>query len=179
MYGGRLSNDECPTCTNFYDDYGSSFTECNNISYKKFKLFLLSILWRASISSRPLFKNISLGPHEEIIRKMVFEKNPGEVSDYPIMFLSYLNDKSMYKDMILTPSEVKAESGHRVKVFIIGGMFYLFYINAKGKKLPEQVLNETIKQSNQMRICHVPKGNAWDLIHKYCGINMSNSKFKG
>ena len=39
------------------------------VKYPAFK-FLLSILWRASVSSKPLFNQIQLGSHEEIIRRM-------------------------------------------------------------------------------------------------------------
>jgi len=56
----------------------------NGIDYTKFKLFLLSILWRASISKRDFFDQVKLGnKHEEIIRKMIFDENPKQPEDYP------------------------------------------------------------------------------------------------
>jgi hypothetical protein len=36
-----------------------------NIDYANFKLFQLSIIWRASVSSRPEFRQVQLGPHQE------------------------------------------------------------------------------------------------------------------
>ena len=41
---------ECPD--------GRKYTYCAGIDYTQFKLFLLSVLWRASISKRPLFGEV-------------------------------------------------------------------------------------------------------------------------
>jgi hypothetical protein len=37
----------------------------HDLDYTRFKLFQMSLLWRAGVSKRPEFKNVSLGPHEE------------------------------------------------------------------------------------------------------------------
>ena len=71
LYGGKLAVSEFPTFINQVNPHGMKYTYCQNINYKKFKLFLLSILWRASISKRDFFSSVSLGPHEEIIRQMI------------------------------------------------------------------------------------------------------------
>lgn len=44
--------------------------------YKKLKLFFLSVLWRASVSTKPFFKNVGLGPHEAKIKEALLESNP-------------------------------------------------------------------------------------------------------
>jgi hypothetical protein len=93
MYGGLLRQDESPICENFINNEGVRYSVCKNLDYKKYKLFLLSILWRASISSRPLFDAIKLGDHEEKIRLMILNGNPGDISDYPIITLSHITDK--------------------------------------------------------------------------------------
>ena len=47
--------------------------------YDLFKLFLLSLLWRASISSRPLFGQIKLPPEvEDDLRQRALNHQPGE-----------------------------------------------------------------------------------------------------
>ena len=74
--GGSLPADESPNCLNYFNDNNQTFAICTNLSYTKYKLFLLSILWRASISSKSFFKRINIGEHEEVIRKMIFENDP-------------------------------------------------------------------------------------------------------
>ena len=45
--------------------------------YAQFKLCLLSILWRAGITTHPMFSGVELGSrHEERLRRMVLDNNP-------------------------------------------------------------------------------------------------------
>src|SRR5262245_20501849 len=41
------------------------------IDYTKFKLFQLSLLWRAGVTRQMSFREVNLGPHEERLRRMV------------------------------------------------------------------------------------------------------------
>src|SRR4030042_6422490 len=62
--------------------FNKTWMPVGNIDYKKFKLFLLSILWRASITSRPYFSQVKLDHHENIIREMILNDNPQKREDY-------------------------------------------------------------------------------------------------
>ena len=53
-----------------------------DIDYKKFKLFEMSLLWRAGVSNHKMFSAVKLGPHEEIIRNMLLSLNPGRYYEY-------------------------------------------------------------------------------------------------
>ena len=54
-----------------------------NYDYKKYRLFLLSLLWRASISSRPFFSQVKLSNEvEDDLRKMILKDEPGELDQY-------------------------------------------------------------------------------------------------
>jgi hypothetical protein len=170
IYGGPLHADESPICQNYQTQDGLEFSACENINYKKFKLFLLSILWRASISTRPLFNQISLGPHEEVIRQMVYGGNPGDASDYPVFMLTYITDKSIPKDLIGHPQKRKTKTGHLTNCFVIAGTVYVFYTNSKTHKLPDFVLSSTIRPSNELNIFHIPKGEGENLILSFCGF---------
>ncbi|MBI5190511.1 MAG: hypothetical protein HZA22_07535 [Nitrospirae bacterium] len=56
-----------------------------DVDYRRFKLFLLSVLWRAGITSIPTFQSVSLGPHEGKLRDMILKENPGEEGEYPCL----------------------------------------------------------------------------------------------
>lgn len=56
-----------------------------NIDYSSFKLFHLSVLFRASVSDHPNFHEVDLGPHEDRIRQMLLDQDPGDEWQYPIM----------------------------------------------------------------------------------------------
>ena len=169
-YGGLLHQNESPTCQNYINYEGISFTHCENINYQKFKLFLLSILWRASISSRPMFSNISLGDNEEIIRKMLLAGAPGKNFDYPIFIMTHRTDESIPKDLIGHPQKIVTKNGLTYFIFMITGMLYCFYLNIEGVDLPKYVLDNTIKDTNEMNIIHLPKGTAWDFFKVLHGM---------
>lgn len=170
IYGGALPANECPQCENFIQPDGLRFAVCNNIDYKKFKLFLLSVLWRASISTRPLFSSINLGPHEEEIRTMIFENNPKTQSDYPIFFMTYLKDKDAPLDLIAHPQPRRTKEGLKVHIFIIGGIIYHFYVNSSMHPLPSHILNTTITPANRMHLYHIPPGKGWELLMGFYGM---------
>jgi hypothetical protein len=60
--------------------------------YNSLKLCLLSILWRMSISKRPMYREISLGPFEDQLRDAIFRKDAGGKFDFPIL-LTRLRDE--------------------------------------------------------------------------------------
>ncbi len=54
------------------------------LAYATFRLFQLSILWRASVSSDPNFRVVGLGKHEDILRSMLLRGEVGNAELYPI-----------------------------------------------------------------------------------------------
>ena len=54
----------------------------SGLDYAQFKLFHLSILWRASVSTLQEFSGVALGPHEEQFRKIILSGHPGEPEEY-------------------------------------------------------------------------------------------------
>jgi hypothetical protein len=91
-----------------------------NLDYSKTKRFLLSLIWRASISKQPIFKNVNLGPHGEIIRKMILndEPCPSDIYETAICILKP-NPNKLYRSMI-EPRKITED----------GNTWYLIYINS-------------------------------------------------
>jgi hypothetical protein len=72
-----------------------------NLEYKLFKLFVLGMLWRASVSCLSFFYNVKLGPHEDIINRMIAEGDPGGLEDYPFCCITPLGQA--HPHLILPP----------------------------------------------------------------------------
>ena len=70
LYGTECLTNIDLSCQNYVNpDDGAEYSICENFDYVKFKNFLLSILWRASVTERPSFSEVSLGEkHNERIR---------------------------------------------------------------------------------------------------------------
>lgn len=57
---------------------------CITVNYDSFKLFHLSILYRASVTTLPTFAAVRLGPHAEKIRQLLKNRDPGKHFTYPV-----------------------------------------------------------------------------------------------
>lgn len=112
-------------------------------NYKRFKLFLLSILWRAGVSSRKAFAEVKLDSDIETdLRNMISNDQPGEEYEYPCGILLppfetlFRKDKdfnSHIAGFVMSPvaTQINGVSAYQ---FIIMGTQYLFYINKKPRK---------------------------------------------
>lgn len=150
------------------NQHGVVSTYVKGIDYKKFKLFLLSILWRSSISSRDFYEQVNLGPHEEIIRKMLLSEDPGSHKEYPCFITTYLNSrKELPKDLITNPIRVKNNNGTRYK-FLIGGLMYNFFVSQNS--IPDWILESCINRNNELRIPHMPEKIGKEMLNSFFGI---------
>ncbi|MBN1972558.1 MAG: hypothetical protein JW787_02895 [Sedimentisphaerales bacterium] len=114
-----------------------------NLDYGKIKLFLLSVLWRMSISSLTWFTNLSLGNDEDIIRKMILEEKPRRSEEYPIAAVIPLIEGNM-KEQWTSTSFVSDRTDQAKYAMIIGGILYFFYMKQQNNCfLPKFQLNES------------------------------------
>lgn len=167
LYGGKLAASESPTFINQVNQHGVKYTYCQNVYYNKFKLFLLSILWRACISKRDFFSSVSLGPYEEIIRQMIINKDPKEPDDFPCVMVAHSSDEPMASEIIVQPVRTKTKLCTIYK-FLISGIMYVFYVPKHN--LPDTIFEGVINKSNEMKIFHVPEGTGRQLLMNYLGF---------
>lgn len=91
-----------------YADSGFELVTFFGIDYSRFKLFMLSIFWRASISDR--FPGIKLTINdEESIRKMLVNEQPGEEDEFCVA-LFHLNDPEITHQLITDIKEIKTDN---------------------------------------------------------------------
>ncbi len=109
------------------EDHGSGYV-MRGLDYTRFKLFHLSVLWRASVSNRNTFRNVRLGPHEEVIRKMILDKNPGRDDQYTFYgnYQTFEGDSITY---VTEPGPARME-GHKVYVFDFGSCIWRYIVSS-------------------------------------------------
>lgn len=105
--------------------------------YKKYKLFLASLLWRSSISSRPFFQQIKLSSKDEdSLRNMILNSEPGDPDLYTCFLhlppLVSLPKGSRGFDTLymptMSPMMIKMD-GWEICKFVIQGMSFYFLIS--------------------------------------------------
>jgi hypothetical protein len=87
----------------------------DNLNYDLFVLFLLSVLWRASVSSVGFFEDVDLGPYEERIRELLWNNRAPQPSEYAVMLGTSLDQR--YPNVILRPEECRPEGIHFYRLF--------------------------------------------------------------
>jgi len=146
---------------------GTKYIYSAEIDYTYFKLFLLSILWRASISNRLFFKEVQLGPYEDQIRQMILNNDPGEQMQFPCLIITYLNLKDYPKNLVAQPSRIR-KNGGTVYRFLIGGMIYIYYITKS--TIPKWLADIAINPNGEMKIVYSPPYYAKKLFNELFGI---------
>ncbi len=110
----------------------------HNVDYLKFKLFQVSLIWRSGVSSLPEFSGIKLGPHLDIMRKMILESNPLEPYQYGCI-VSFISEATeLMKAFIYIPDPVKKINGFQFYRSIFGGLFWTYLVSSHGERFPFQ-----------------------------------------
>jgi hypothetical protein len=149
----RLLCDDCEQRIQKFEDYFAQYwyqshpiprriedaeLHLKGFDYHRFKLLMLSIVWRASVSELPEYATVSLGPHEEPIRKMILDGNPGTRNNYPI-FAGLIVDpetREHWDQVILSPLRIRV-GPHWACRMVFGGASWTV-ITSSHQTLPLQ-----------------------------------------
>lgn len=100
----------------------------DNIDYTKFKIFQMSVLWRAGVASGKMWEPVQLGDkHEKKLRAMLLNGDPGEPEEYGCVMMGIINDRKDLSHFITSP-EVRIIDGHRFYQFVFGGFIWAFLV---------------------------------------------------
>jgi hypothetical protein len=107
------------------------------VDYVRFKLFLISLLWRMGVASHKFFRNVSLGPHQEKLRRMLLEGDPGEFCEYACIITAIKHEGRVVSDFAIEPEHWRIEglNGYR---FCIGGFAFWFLVSNQPHKFPRK-----------------------------------------
>lgn len=99
--------------------------------YNALKLFFLSILWRAEVSSRISCRRVNLGPYEIKIRNMLSSGMLGIPEEFPVHISRYIDDEG--RGTMFSPHRQRTLGVNFYNVFLPG---YLAVIKVDAKPLP-------------------------------------------
>ena len=93
-------------------------------NYTKFKLFILSLLWRTSISSLNFFRLASLGKYEDKLRVILFRGLKTNIDNFPcVLYQTHIDHKlADGVFMQIYPGKAKAD-GRTIYQFIVDGLY--------------------------------------------------------
>ena len=99
------------------------------LNYKLFRLFQLSVLWRASVSSHEFFKDVSLGSHEEALRRALIDEVPGPSERYGCVICAIIHEGAVQRDLVLQPERVRFSGLHGYR-FVFGGLVWIYVVSS-------------------------------------------------
>ena len=108
--------------------------EISNIRYDQLKLFQLSVLWRASISTLPMFSAVELGEHSHRLHNMLLRPFPGDSYEYGCIMMT-MKAGSGLVDMIRSPDRITIDSVDCIR-FLMGGFVWVYAVTQNGRTFP-------------------------------------------
>ena len=92
-----------------------------SVTYSSFKLFHLSVLFRAGVSTLPTYAEVSLGPHQEKLRQLLLNRDPGKQWQYPVLGHAVIHHRTKQIIYMVSRAQQSSHSGHRCYGMMYGG----------------------------------------------------------
>jgi len=105
------------------------------IDYERFKLFQLSLLWRAGVAKGSYFERVTLGPHEERLRVMLLANDPGPYDLYPCVLWGVTIEPDKIAELMVQPCRDKVW-GHTTYHFVVPGLKLVYVVSQQ--RLPRK-----------------------------------------
>lgn len=102
-------------------------TIVHGVQYAPFKLFHMSLIWRAGVATSPDFSGVSLGPHANWLKRLLVDDNPGEEGDYPCMFVVVPDPLGISWQAMMLPLAFRV-GRHRAYYSLAGGLLWIFLV---------------------------------------------------
>lgn len=148
IYDNDILCASCDSKLGVYDKYALDFAKTTpttrhlsdlgwtlpGIDQQKLKLFCISYLWRASITTKTEFRGVTLGAkHEEAMRKMLLAQDPGGPNDYSLIFARFSSSTDP-AHAILFPARTRLRKLTFYEGFLPN--FYKFWIKIDSQSDP-------------------------------------------
>lgn len=153
VYDNQILCRECEDRFQVVDDYGQKLLlqskseheelkvggnvhgfRVKDVEYEKLKLFLISVLWRASLSNHSFYSRVNLGPYQQKAKDLIWANDPGEQTDFPFVIAKF-TDASIGKTM-LDPHPERWAGVNYYRLYMCG---YVIYIKVDKRTSPEMM----------------------------------------
>ncbi len=132
-------------------------TILDGIDYPSFKLFHLSVLFRAAASTLENFSQVRLpGRHYEQIRRMVHMGSPGRYWKYPMIATAIKGDDGEIWDALVGPAHAAFLDGYPCYVLTFAGVEWRYFVSSR--RLPLSVLRLAMTEEGKLPIVRMPWG---------------------
>jgi hypothetical protein len=121
---------------NTESDSPGTVVRIKDINYAKFKVFQLSLLWRAGVARHASFQEVNLGPHEESLRRMILDGYPGEPLEYGCVLIRTQGPEPLNK-IIKMPGHFRFVEHHAYHM-LLSGMIWIYIVSSHSGHIHEK-----------------------------------------
>jgi len=124
---------------------GVNIVVCKSLNYSNFKLFLETLLWRASISSHSMFKSFKLSDcQEEQLRDSIYRHDPLNEDVFPCVIMTSATKQVKTDFVVVDPTK------DGLVKFYINEFVYTFYLSED--RIDQATVTMAIRNDNTMVI---------------------------
>jgi hypothetical protein len=135
----------------------------SGLDYRRLKLFLLSLLWRFSVTKLEHLKGADLGPHAESIRQMLVHEDPGGQLAYPCMITAVVHDRKHVSDLTVPPMTARVDQQH-VWNIVVAGFLMSFFV---GQGAPPETLHPLFLQEAGTLVVAIRQLQDIDFLYEF------------
>jgi len=145
----------------------------SSYNYLMLKLFALSVLWRADVSSHAAFSKVILGSHEAVIRKMLLNDQPGLAEQYSVIISKWTENE--FGPVFMDPFCEKYDGINYYRIYC--GR-YLLYVKVDKKKTKGSFSEAQLRPESGLVIVarELKRSKEWPVMKK---IAMENAHLQG
>jgi hypothetical protein len=127
----------------------------SNLDYHKFRLFLLSLLWRMGASGLDFFSLVELGDkHQEALRLALLKEDPLEPLQYSCLISAVSLNGEFHRSWISQPIHTKSDGRH-CHCVVVNGLLLCFFVTSHS--IPSAFSEVCINKKNQMQVLSVQR----------------------
>ena len=101
-------------------DKDVAFYQLKKYKYTELKLFFISLLLRAHLSSHEFYESVDLGRYEEIARRLVQEGEPGQVDDFTVLLSRWASggEDEYFAKVLVSPFREKWGGVNAYRIYL-------------------------------------------------------------
>jgi hypothetical protein len=122
---------------------GAVYYKISNANYELLKLFFISILWRASVSTQPYYSKVQLGKFEWIAKNIVWNRQFENYEEFSFILARFTDNE--FGTAMLNPRRLRF-SGVNYYIFYLYG--FILYVKVDQRQTP-LIFKPFIMKENQ------------------------------
>lgn len=135
---------------NIIDSGGLRSAMLDKVDYIKFKLFLLSLLYRMHLSNHPFFSQVDIGDsHAEFLREKIYANQKVAEDKYEVAIIGIQHEPDLFTNIILTPKKIQRRL-NTYYVVLINGLYFMFNVSSTNKL--DFIVKSNLRENGEMLI---------------------------